>query len=165
MVVAFLCLAGVNESYAQPQLEKYIEKYAALAVEMMNEYEIPASIILAVAVVESAACSSRNCRLLNNHFGIKAGKKYKIPGTNHWTSYKSYKNDTASYRHFCQWIVKRKFYQDICGKMDYNPWIQSISRSGYTMSPSKWSSKVRQVIQKHHLDQHDFIADPLIKPQ
>ncbi|MHC1707279.1 MAG: glucosaminidase domain-containing protein [Bacteroidales bacterium] len=165
-ILTFIIVTGtLNKGSAQLTNEKYIEKYNELAVALMNEYSIPASIILSVALIESAACNSRNCKLLNNHFGIKTTRKYRIPGTKHITAYKMYESDTASYRHFCEWIMKRKFYQDLCGYMDYKPWTQAISRSGYTMSPANWKKKVNSTIVKYKLMDYDAKMNPWFIPQ
>src|SRR6202012_48508 len=68
---------------------KYIRKYRPLADSLASESDIPAAIILGVAVIESGSGTSRNCRLLNNHFGI-VGKNivFKTHGVR--TKYKQY---------------------------------------------------------------------------
>ena len=49
----------------------YIKKYAAIAVEEMNAYRIPASITLAQGILESGSGKSQLAAKSNNHFGIK----------------------------------------------------------------------------------------------
>ncbi len=55
----------------------YIQKYNEVAVVEMNRSGIPASIILAQALLESGSGLSEVARKANNHFGIKC--------TNQWT--------------------------------------------------------------------------------
>jgi len=140
---------------AQDRIENYIARYRGLAVQLMHEYCIPASLILGVAIQESGACSSRNCKLLNNHFGIKAGKKYRIPGTDHITAYRSYENDTASFVHFCRWVSKRKFYPSLWNQTDYAVWVKKMSESGYAMARESWQRKVLFFIRKYGLSELD----------
>lgn len=155
LILSFTESIGAQTFKPQPKIVNYIDRYNELAVKMMNEYFIPASIILSVAIMESAACESRNCKLLNNHFGIKTTKRYRIPGTKQYTIYKSYPNDTASYRHFCEWLMKKKFYQDICGINNAALWARAISKSGYTRSPTAWRKKVLSIIEKYNLSKYD----------
>jgi len=165
LIIIVISLMISSGSKAQPAVEQYISKYNKLAVSLMDEYCIPASIILSVAAMESAACSSRNCKLLNNHFGIKSAKKYRIPGTKHITAYKKYDSDTASYRDFCNWIVRRKFYDQVSNTLNYSQWATAISKSGYTRAPSAWKKKILLLIQKYKLDQYDLVSDPLLRNQ
>ncbi len=156
-VLAFVMMATMvpDRAPAQDKIEKYIDRYRGLAVQLMHEYCIPASLILGVAIQESGACSSRNCRLLNNHFGIKAGKKYRIPGTEHVTAYRTYENDTASFVHFCQWVSKRKFYPSLWDQTDYTVWVRKMSESGYAMAKESWQKKVLFFIRKYGLAELD----------
>ena len=57
--------------------EAYIEQYKDAAIQYMEEYGCPASIILAVAMHESAHGNSKIARYLNNHFGIKGPNNSK----------------------------------------------------------------------------------------
>ena len=62
---------------AQSAAEVYIARYDSLALEVLNKYGIPASIILGIALVESAAGTSKLCRVNHNHFGVKGRVKSK----------------------------------------------------------------------------------------
>src|SRR5688572_4035402 len=48
----------------------YIKKFKPLADSLSEEYKIPTAVILGVAIIESGAGTSRNSKLLHNHFGI-----------------------------------------------------------------------------------------------
>src|SRR3546814_460324 len=52
-------------------VQAYIEAHQKTAIHYMEEYGIPASIILGIAIHESASGNSKLARYLNNHFGIK----------------------------------------------------------------------------------------------
>ena len=55
-----------NESYLA-----YIDQWKQTAVENQTDYGVPASIIMAQALLESAAGTSELAKNANNHFGIK----------------------------------------------------------------------------------------------
>jgi flagellum-specific peptidoglycan hydrolase FlgJ len=54
----------------------YIEQYKYLAIQEMHRTQIPASIKLAQAILESQAGSSLLAIKANNHFGIKCGDRW-----------------------------------------------------------------------------------------
>ena len=68
LILFILLLAGVQPVSAQ---SKYIKQYKPIADSLSAIYGIPSSVMLGIAIIESGAGKSRNCKLLNNHFGIK----------------------------------------------------------------------------------------------
>lgn len=56
---------------AQNTSQSYIEKFKDNAVRIMHESGVPASIILAVAMHESANGNSNIAKTLNNQFGVR----------------------------------------------------------------------------------------------
>ena len=56
----------------------YAAQYAEEAKEQMRMYGIPASVILAQAILESSNGQSQLSRECNNHFGIKAFKALNL---------------------------------------------------------------------------------------
>ncbi|HMR19663.1 MAG TPA: glucosaminidase domain-containing protein, partial [Sphingobacterium sp.] len=66
-------LTSITLSFGQQRLtpHNYIDRYKSIAQQLMQESGVPASVILAVAIHESAYGNSRIARHLNNHFGIK----------------------------------------------------------------------------------------------
>ena len=64
----------------KPYVLNYIEQYKYVAIDEMERSGIPASIIMAQAIVETNAGTSNLARKSNNHFGIKC-KDYWTGGT------------------------------------------------------------------------------------
>jgi Bax protein len=128
----------------------YIKKYRPLADSLGAAYGIPASVILGVALLESASGTSRNCKLLNNHFGVKgkntAYKRKKIK-----TSYKEYPSARESYIEFCNILSRRNYYSKLKGNLNFRLWVDAISKSGYSEVPSIWKERVTSTILKNHL--------------
>lgn len=134
--------------------KKYVKHYKGLADSLSMVYGIPASVILGVAIIESGAGSSKNAKLLNNHFGI-VGKNNLLQTKGIKTRYKQYQNVADSYRDFCKIISRRKFYSKIKGNKDYKVWTDSISKSNYSEVPEEWRKKINAAIKKNDLDDLD----------
>lgn len=132
------------------QTKGYIHKYRPIADSLSQVYDIPASVMLGVAVVESSSGTSRTARLLNNHFGI-VGKNNLKQTHKIKTRYKQYLSALASYIDFCELIRRRKFYSALKKNADTLLWIDAISRSGYSEVPSVWKQRVIEVIKKNNL--------------
>ncbi|UEG51271.1 glucosaminidase domain-containing protein [Ferruginibacter lapsinanis] len=148
--VAFTFVVLVTISgYAFSQT-KYIKQYRSVADSLGKVYGIPAAVILGVAIIESSAGTSKNCRLLNNHFGI-VGKNHMLKSKGIRTRYKYYPSGTASYIGFCELLSKRKFYPKLKKNLNYNLWVDAISKSGYSEVPSVWKQRVLSTIKKHRL--------------
>lgn len=133
---------------------KYVKQYRPIADSLSAIHGIPSSVILGVAIIESGAGKSRNCKLLNNHFGIK-GKNNLMKTKGVRSSYKQYADGRASYIAFCKLLTKRKFYPKLKGKMDYKLWLDAISKSGYSTVPQEWKKNISAAIQKHKLHKLD----------
>lgn len=131
---------------AAQSVSAYVNKYRPLANALALEFGIPPAIILGVATVESSSGQARNCRDLNNHFGIT--------GSNHVarkTRYKQYDSPEASFRDFCLLLTRRSFYQQLKGSADVTRWISAISRTGYSVAPQAWSGKIISAIRNNKL--------------
>jgi Bax protein len=127
---------------------KFVKHFKPLADSLSVEYGIPASVILGVSILESGAGTSRNCKLLNNYFGI-VGKNKLQNGTK--SRYKQYKDANASFVDFCHVIKKKKFYKKLKGDMNYKFWVDAISKKGYSEIPDIWKERVLNIIQKNKL--------------
>lgn len=147
--------------YTQDNTAKYIDQHKSLAINLMREYSIPASVILGVAVIESGSGSSVLCKQFNNHFGI-VGKNYNaISKLGRKSHYKEYDSDSASYRHFCEVVSKKPYYERLRCNPDPKSWIFAIRKSGYATAAHTWSKRVDLVIRKFNLTDIDFFVDPL----
>src|SRR5271169_2393871 len=80
---------------------KYVQKYSALADSLSEVYGIPSAVMLGIAIIESSSGTSRNCKLLNNHFGI-VGRNNLLRTRGIKTKYKQYPDSKSSYIDFCR---------------------------------------------------------------
>lgn len=142
-------------SYGQKRqtAKEYIEKHKEAAIRCMEEFGVPASIILGIAYHESAGGNSKIARYLNNHFGIKG----KNNSTEIRSAYKGYDSVSDSYRDFVELMERRRPYSkliDLYGPGNYKNWVYGIARGGYATSKT-WPSKVIAIINKYELYELD----------
>jgi flagellum-specific peptidoglycan hydrolase FlgJ len=138
----FLVIANAQKSY--------IKKYKPLSDSLAIEYKIPTSVILAIAIIESSSGTSRNAKLLNNHFGI-VGKNSLLKTRGIKSRYKEYKTDTLSFVDFCKLIKRKKFYHQLKNNPDPKLWVTAISKSGYSELPEIWRKRILETISKNKL--------------
>lgn len=157
------CLFLLTGIIAKAQnTEDYIAAHVACAQGLMHDHKIPASVILAVAIHESAAGNSKIAQHLNNHFGVK--------GPNNTaeirSSYRDYLNADESYSHFVEIMETRAPFNNLFGKYDqydYKGWTYGIRRCGYAHSRS-WTSQVIGLIKKYELYQYDERPEGYVEP-
>lgn len=140
---------------AQKSVSNYIKKYETLAVQKMEEYGIPASVILGVSIVESASGRSAICKAFNNFFGIKGKNTNSVKKLGYKSAYKEYPNAKASFEHFCQVLKKKRFYKKLKGDTDYKQWLQAMNKAGYASAKSKWVNDISNIIKKNKLYRFD----------
>jgi len=149
LIISFNISAQTTLNYIQDNLQH--------AQELMRENHIPASIILAIAIHESAAGTSKIARYLNNHFGVKGSNS----STEIKSAYKDYNSVEDSYNHFIEFMHSRASFNKLFDKYsedDYIGWARGIQRGGYAHSKT-WASQVIALIKKYELFQYDEIPD------
>jgi flagellum-specific peptidoglycan hydrolase FlgJ len=157
-VLLLIVTAGMFSlgSYAQTT-RNYIDTNLPLAQELMKENHIPASVILGIAIHESASGTSKIARYLNNHFGVKgSNSNAKIK-----SSYKGYESVEDSYLHFIDFMHSREAFNKLFekyGQGDYKNWAKGIQKGGYAHSRT-WASQVITLIKKYELFKYD-VAPP-----
>jgi flagellum-specific peptidoglycan hydrolase FlgJ len=140
-------------AFGQSAASKYIEKYKEEAIKKMNEYGVPASVILGVAIHESGSGTSKIAKYLNNHFG----KKGKNDSKEIKSAYKGYDSVEESYDDFITTLKSHAQFNKLFDKYavyDYKNWALGIQRGGYAASKT-WASQVLAIINYYHLYQYD----------
>ena len=153
LIFLVLACCWIWAARAQNTGQAYVERYKDLAIEQMNQHGVPASVILAVAMHESANGTSKIARHLNNHFGIK-GKNYVKTIR---SAYKSYDSVAHSYADFIRLLKEKPAFSKMFGRYtayEYKKWVYGIQRGGYAHSRT-WASQVMGTIKKYKLYQFD----------
>jgi flagellum-specific peptidoglycan hydrolase FlgJ len=144
----FICLFICKSLNAQ---NKFFDAYRPLADSLAAAYQIPASVILAVAYQESGGGTSVVGRRLNNHFGLK-GRVVGGDTVSVKSSYKYFEKPGDSYIYFCNLVARKKFYPSLKGTTEYKKWVIAISKTGYAGNAKVWSKHIIGVIEKYKLD-------------
>ena len=126
---------------------KYVKLFKPYADSLSKEYGIPTAVMLGIAILESGSGTSRNAKLLNNHFGIVGKNKL----TEVKSRYKQYDHARDSYKDFCKLVKKKKFYEKLKGNTDPTVWIVALSKAGYSEVPETWKERVLSTIKKNKL--------------
>lgn len=151
---------------------QYIRAFQDLAVEEMNLHQIPASIKLAQALVESDAGRSVLAIRANNHFGIKCktwwtGGQYfyaddDLDNAGQLTAscFRIYDSAQESFRDHSTFLKSSERYSSLFenGTSDYHQWAVGIQNCGYATNP-RYSKKLIQVIEKYRLYELDQFSD------
>lgn len=145
LLLIVMLLLSLNVKSQKHTPLTYISKYDSLSLSLTSEHKIPTSIILGISMLESGYGTSKLSINKHNFFGVKKGKYYG-----------KYENDTASFRDFCYYISKRKYYDFLTKNniTDYKIWLINIRKGGYSASKS-WATKVLFYIKKYELYEYD----------
>jgi LysM repeat protein len=161
VIISFLSLAVSAKSYTNEACRKYIQKYAALAIEQRNKYRIPASIILAQGIMESGAGLSDLARKSNNHFGIKCHQDWRGGRVFHDDDHKGecfrkYKKVEDSYEDHSRFLEGRPRYESLFKHKltDYKKWAHGLQSCGYATDRA-YASKLIKIIENYDLHQFD----------
>ena len=157
----FLILCLSASSIKAQTTEDYIAQHVVHAQELMRLHQLPASIILGVAIHEFAAGKSKIARYLNNHFGVKGSNS----NTEIRSSYRDYPSVDSSYNHFVSFLQSRPYFNVLFGKYnqyDFTNWARGIQRGGYAHSRT-WATQVIALIKKYELFKYDERPDNYIE--
>ena len=149
---------------AQTPQEKYIQKYAPLAVKEMHRTGVPASITLAQGILESGAGLSQLATKGNNHFGIKChkdwtGKRMYMDDDRKGECFRVYKKAEDSFRDhsdFLRYRDRYKFLFDL-KVTDYKGWAYGLKKAGYATDPH-YATKLIKYIEDYKLYKYDKMS-------
>jgi Bax protein len=154
IVILLLFFSGISLK-AQSPAEKYVNKFDSLAVDIMKNYGIPASVVLGIALQESGAGTSKLCRINHNHFGVRGRVKSSKTKSGYKSSYRSFESDEVCYKYFCEMVSSKKYYPVLKGNMDYMKWLKAMKAAKYASSPS-WIVAVDKLIKRYDLTRFDI---------
>lgn len=140
--------------------EEYIEKYKDEAVKEMMMSKIPASIILAQALLETGDGNSPLAKYANNHFGIKChGWKefsYNVDDDALNECFRKYSSVIESYSDHSKFLKTRPWYKPLfeLKLTDYEGWARGLKAAGYATLP-EYADLLIRIIEEHKLYQLD----------
>ncbi len=177
LIYALIAFTLLIVDPAKTSLSKsYIDNYKELAVVEMHRSGIPASIILAQGLHESALGQSDLAVKANNHFGIKCknywmGQRYyhvdddfNSKGELIESCFRKYESDIDSYVDHSNFLMDSPNYSELFNypSTDYISWAIGLKKAGYATDPM-YAEKLVKKIEEHELYQYDFWPYPLKK--
>ena len=164
--ILIILLAAVFTAFAVPVSDKtpqvrYVEKYAALAVDEMYRSGVPASITLAQGLLESRYGLSELATEGNNHFGIKCHNNWQGGKVYHdddkkGECFRKYDSPEESFRDhsdFLRYRDRYKFLFDL-EVNDYKGWAHGLKKAGYATDPA-YPAKLIKLIEDYKLYKYD----------
>ena len=156
ILTAILLSLSMAAQKLNPDYLAYIEQWKATALQNQAEYGIPASIIMAQALLESSAGSSELAVNANNHFGIKC--------TNEWLGGVYYHDDDSKGECFRQYGDAAESFKDhalflqrpryaTCFEIaieDYEGWAHRLKACGYA-TDKNYAPKLIKLIEDYRL--------------
>ncbi|MDR0955338.1 MAG: glucosaminidase domain-containing protein [Rikenellaceae bacterium] len=141
----------------QQTREEYILKYKELATETMERYGIPASIVMAQALLESGNGNSRLAREANNHFGIKCGSAWRGESLAHDDDapdecFRVYGSVEESFLDHGRFLDDSPRYQRLfdLAEDDYAGWAEGLRACGYATNPN-YGAMLIKIIEDNRL--------------
>lgn len=167
----FLFIFIFYYSYAQPpqkriSKEEYIRNYKEEAIKSMIKTGIPASIVLAQAILESDNGNSLLAAKANNHFGIKChsdwnGARFIMDDDIKNECFRKYNSVLESYEDHSLFLKTRSRYAFLFNLPDnnYKAWAEGLKKAGYATNPN-YPELLIKIIEENklfELDRHSSI--------
>ncbi|SFU30710.1 Flagellum-specific peptidoglycan hydrolase FlgJ [Pustulibacterium marinum] len=145
-------------------VEEYINVYKDIAMVEMQRYNIPASITLAQAILESGSGKGELTLKANNHFGIKCHSDWHGPSVTHdddrrGECFRKYDNPNKSFEDHSLFLTERSRYAFLFDlkQSDYKGWARGLKKAGYATDP-KYPNKLITIIEKYQLFEFDKLV-------
>jgi len=156
IVAVLFSLVAIADDY-----QKYVEKYADIAVKEMKRTGVPASITLAQGLLESRAGLSPLAADGNNHFGIKChndwnGKKMYHDDDANSECFRVYRSAEESFKNHSDFLRGRDRYKSLfeLPQDDYKAWAHGLKEAGYATDP-RYAQKLIKLIEEYELYEYD----------
>ena len=141
--------------------QRYVNRYASLAVTEMYRSGVPASITLSQGLLESRYGLSALAAEGHNHFGIKChndwkGKTMAVDDDAKGECFRVYDADIESFRDHSDFLRYRDRYKFLFDfpVTDYKAWANGLKKAGYATDPA-YPAKLIKLIEDYDLSRFD----------
>ncbi len=135
----------------------FLKRFGTVAVSERKKFGVPASVLLAIAFLNSNAGTSDAAVEANNLFSLACGKEWDGPSASMGDRcVRKYDIAWASWRDFSIFLTTHEWYSDLrqsAGK-DWKKWAKGMDNKGIS-TISNFGQKLAEVITFYHLDQLD----------
>lgn len=147
--------------------QKFIEEVARFAQKYMRLTQVPASLTIAQAILESNWGRSGLTKQNNNLFGIKgAGGNFKTREfvNGKWITvtagFRKYETFEGSIKDHNEMLQRMSRYRAVIGQTDYKKACQAVSDAGYATDPN-YAVKLIGLIETYQLNKYDDWEDEI----
>jgi len=161
----------------KPHVISYIDAYKFVAIDEMVRSGIPASIIMAQAIIESNGGVSTLARESNNHFGIKCksywtGRAHYHPDDDRDahgklipSCFRKYDSVQASYADHSDFLMGTSHYKVLFhyDKTEYEQWAKGLQLCGYASDPA-YADKLIRTVKLYNLHELDYYTIQYVDP-
>lgn len=135
--------------------QNYIERFAKVAQSEMEKYNIPASVILAMAILQSNYGQSNLAVKGNNHFNIPCQENHLAEGLDgafkvEGTCFVHYSNAWTSFRANSLWMSNNFDYLIKTKITDCKRWVENMEATH-----TEGASELSAIISKYNLTKFD----------
>jgi len=159
----FFTQLGMAAVSTNLEADAYIQQYGDIAVQEMKRSGIPASIILAQAILSSENGTNEMAIDNNNHFATKCGLRWK--GETHFsktngdissTCYRAYTDAVNSYIDYTNLLMEEATCRHLFqfSYYDYKSWAEGLQKCIY-QEDRKYAEKLVKIIKKYDLSKLD----------
>ncbi len=161
LFIIFSLISNLLYSKRNYTVEEYIKKYKGIAKKQMKIYNIPASIKLGQAILESNHGNSELALKSRNHFGIKCHsswkkRKYKHDDDEKQECFRKYPSPKKSFIDHSEFLINNKRYNFLfsINPPDYKAWAYGLKKAGYATNP-KYPEILIKIIEENKLYKFD----------
>ena len=148
---------GLVAQKQNPTYLAYIEEWKDVAIQNQADYGVPASIIMAQALLESAAGTSELATNARNHFGIKCtndwfGGVYYYDDDSKGECFRQYANAAESFKDHSLFLQRPRYAT--CFEIaveDYEGWAYQLKQCGYA-TDKNYAPKLIKLVEDYRLD-------------
>lgn len=171
LTLTFILLTFITEEAKSSNftIATYISKYRLIAQLESHRSGIPASIILAQAILESGYGNSDLCQRSKNHFGIKwknakdgdfvysLDDDYDKDGKHIPSRFINYGNDLQSFHHHTDFLLSKDHYKPLfrLDRSDYINWAYGLRACGYSTDKT-YGIQLIVLIKRYALNNFDL---------
>lgn len=154
-----------NEAYLA-----YIEEWKETAIQQQKDYDIPAAITMAQALLESGAGQSELAVNAKNHFGIKCtsdwfGGVYYHDDDSEGECFRQYYDAAESFKDHSLFLHRPRYTTCFeIAPQDYEAWAYRLRDCGYA-TDYLYAPKLVKIIETYRLDTLTEIALRASKPE
>jgi flagellum-specific peptidoglycan hydrolase FlgJ len=141
LTLLFCTFSSLQASEATEGSNRFISEYQDMARRVAARTQIPVSIVLGQAILESGSGTSVLSKRTNNFFGIRIRDTYQ-----------KFDSDEASFKRYAHILSKKARYAHLfdLNPLDYIAWAEAIANAGYAEDP-EYAKKLIAVIRTHKL--------------